>query len=50
MEEEQRNQYFLVYKPSELKTDESFHRIDLRCSVPGARIVSRFGYYAFARP
>lgn len=50
MEEEQRNQYFLVYKPSQLKTDESFHRIDLRCSVPGARIVSRSGYYAFAHP
>ncbi len=50
MEAEQRNQYFLVYKPSQLKTDESFHRIDLRCSVPGARIASRSGYYAFAHP
>jgi VWFA-related protein len=50
MEAEQRNQYFLVYKPSGLKTDGSFHRIDLRCLVPGARIASRSGYYAFAHP
>jgi len=47
MEAEQRNQYFLVYKPIELKRDGRFHRIDLQCRVPGARIASRSGYYAF---
>jgi Ca-activated chloride channel homolog len=50
MEAEQRNQYFLVYKPSGLRPDGSFHRIALRCHVPRARIASRSGYYAFARP
>lgn len=50
IEAEQRNQYRLVYKPSNFKADSSFHRIRLRCSVPGARIVTRSGYYAFPRP
>ncbi len=50
MEAEQRNQYFLVYKPSGLTPDGSFHRIALRCQVPRARIASRSGYYAFAHP
>jgi VWFA-related protein len=50
MEAEQRNQYRLVYKPSKFKADSSFHRIKLQCSIPGARIAIRSGYYAFARP
>jgi len=50
MEAEQRNQCRLVYKPSNFKADSSFHRIKLQCSVPGARITIRSGYYAFARP
>lgn len=50
MEAEQRNQYRLVYKPSNFKADRSFHRIRLACSVPGSRIVTRSGYYAFPRP
>jgi len=50
MEAEQRNQYLLVYKPSELKADGSFHEIQLHSSVPGAHIAARSGYYAFARP
>jgi Ca-activated chloride channel family protein len=50
MEAEQRNQYLLVYKPSELKADGSFHGLRLQSSVPGAHIAARSGYYAFARP
>jgi len=50
MESEQRNQYRLVYKPSDFKADSSFHRIRLRCSVQGAHITTRSGYYAFPRP
>ena len=50
MEAEQRTQYRLVYKPSNFKADSSFHAVRLRCSVPGARIATRTGYYAFARP
>jgi VWFA-related protein len=50
IEAEQRNQYRLVYKPSNFKADSSFHRIGLQCSVRGARITTRAGYYAFARP
>ena len=50
MEAEQRNQYLLVYKPSNLRADGSFHGIRLQSSVPGARIAARSGYYAFARP
>ena len=50
MESEQRNQYRLVYKPTQLKTDGSFHRIRLQISVPGAHITARSGYYALPRP
>ncbi|HTV07362.1 MAG TPA: VWA domain-containing protein [Acidobacteriaceae bacterium] len=50
IEEEQRNQYLLVYKRSNLKADRSFHTIQLRCLIPGSRVVVRSGYYAFARP
>jgi len=49
MEAEQRYQYLLVYKPSMLIADGSFHRIRLQCSVRGARIATRSGYYAFVR-
>jgi len=50
IEAEQRNQYRLEYKPEEFKANGEFHRIKLGCSVKGARIVVRSGYYAFARP
>ena len=49
MEAEQRNQYRLVYKPSNFKADSSFHRIRLQCSTQGAHVTARSGYYAFAR-
>jgi Ca-activated chloride channel homolog len=50
IEAEQRYQYRLVYKPSAFTADGSFHRIRLQSLVPGARIVTRSGYYAFPRP
>lgn len=50
IEAEQRNQYRLVYKPSNFRADSSFHRIRLQSTIPGARIVTRSGYYAFPRP
>jgi VWFA-related protein len=50
IESEQRYQYRLVYKPSAFTADGSFHRIRLQSPVPGARIVTRSGYYAFPRP
>ena len=50
MEAEQRYQYLLVYKPSELRDDGSYRRVELQSSVPGARIATRSGYYAVARP
>lgn len=50
IEAEQRNQYRLVYKPSDFKADGKFHHVKLRCTVKGAKTVSRLGYYAFARP
>jgi Ca-activated chloride channel family protein len=46
---DQRNQYRLVYKPSNLIADGSFHRVKLRCSVRGAAILARSGYYAPGR-
>jgi len=49
IEAEQRNEYRLVYKPSPFRADGDFHRIRLECSVKGARIMTRSGYYAFAR-
>ncbi len=45
IEAEQRNQYRLVYKPSNFQADRSFHRI--RLTVANARISTRSGYYAF---
>lgn len=50
IEAEQRNQYRLVYKPSDFKADGKFHHVKLRCSIKGATTVSRSGYYAVARP
>ena len=49
IESEQRYQYRLVYKPSAFTADGSFHRLRLQSLVPGARIVTRSGYYAFPR-
>lgn len=49
IEAEQRNQYRLVYKPTNFQADGSFHRLRLQCSVKGAHIAVRSGYYAFAR-
>jgi VWFA-related protein len=46
---DQRNQYRLVYKPSDLAPNGSFHRIKLRCSVRGTAILTRSGYYAPGR-
>jgi len=50
IEAEQRNQYRLVYKPSNFVPDGTFHRIKLGCSLKGTRISTRSGYYAFPRP
>jgi Ca-activated chloride channel homolog len=49
IEAEQRNQYRLVYKPSNFKSDGTFHQVKLKCSVKGAKIMTRSGYYALAR-
>ncbi len=46
---DQRNEYRLVYKPSDLTPNGSFHRIKLRCSVRGTTILTRSGYYAPGR-
>lgn len=46
---DQRNQYRLVYKPSDLTSNGSFHRIKLRCSLRGTTILTRSGYYAPGR-
>jgi Ca-activated chloride channel homolog len=50
IEAEQRYQYRLAYKPPDFTADGSFHRIRLQCLVPGIRIVTRSGYYAFPSP
>jgi Ca-activated chloride channel homolog len=50
IEAEQRNQYRLVYKPSDFVPDGKFHRIKVGCSIKGRRIATRSGYYAFPRP
>lgn len=49
IEMEQRNQYRLDYRPDGFKANGEFHRIKLGCTVKGAKIVVRSGYYAFAR-
>lgn len=46
MENDQRNQYRLAYRPSNLKLDGSFHRIKLDSPNRGGVIVTRSGYYA----
>jgi Ca-activated chloride channel homolog len=50
IEAEQRNQYRLVYKPTNFKADSSFHRIRLQCKAEESRVVTRSGYYAFPKP
>jgi VWFA-related protein len=45
-----RYQYELIYAPSGLKRDGSFHRIRLHCIVPHSQIQVRSGYYAYAKP
>jgi VWFA-related protein len=50
IEAEQRNQYRLVYRPSNFKANGDFHRIKLSCSIKGAKVFTRSGYYAFAKP
>ena len=45
-----RYQYELVYTPSKLKQDGSFHKIKLRCKVERAQIQARSGFYAYAKP
>jgi Ca-activated chloride channel homolog len=47
IEAEQKNQYFLVYKPANFTADSSFHRLRLQSGIAGAKIVARSGYYAF---
>jgi len=46
VEADLRNQYRLVYKPSALKHDGSFHRIELRGPERVESIAVRAGYYA----
>jgi Ca-activated chloride channel homolog len=46
MESDQRSQYRMVYKPSSLKPDGSFHRIKLDSPTRGGVITTRSGYYA----
>ena len=49
IESDQRSQYRLVYKPYDLKRDNSFHRIKLICSVERSEVLTRSGYYAATR-
>jgi VWFA-related protein len=46
MEHDQRSQYRIVYKPSHLKLDGSFHQIKLDSPDRGGVITTRSGYYA----
>jgi Ca-activated chloride channel family protein len=50
IDSDQRSQYQLVYKPSDLKPDGSFHRVRLRCLIRGSDVLTRSGYYAPGRP
>lgn len=50
IEEEQRNQYRLIYRPASFVADGSFHHIKLACDIKNSHIAARSGYYAFARP
>jgi VWFA-related protein len=47
--EEIRNQYTLMYRPSNVAEDGSFRQIRLVVSVPGASVRTRTGYYATKR-
>jgi Ca-activated chloride channel family protein len=49
IEADLRNQYRIVYKPSEWKHDGSFHRIELRVPDRVGTVVVRPGYYAPVR-
>ena len=46
MEHDQRNRYRIVYKPSHLKPDGTFHEIKLDSPNRGGVITTRSGYYA----
>lgn len=46
IERDQRSQYRLVYKPSGLKADGSFHKIKLDLPTKGGEVVAPSGYYA----
>lgn len=46
IEADLRDQYRLIYKPAELKHDDSFHRIALIASPRVSKIKIRSGYYA----
>jgi VWFA-related protein len=46
IESDQRSQYRLVYKPSHLKLDGTFHQIKLDSPRRGGVIATRSGYYA----
>jgi VWFA-related protein len=47
--DEIRNQYSLMYRPSNTAEDGSFRQIRLVVSVPGASVKTRTGYYATKR-
>ncbi len=49
IEADLRDQYRLIYKPSELKHDGSFHRIELKAGERVDSIAIRSGYYAPSR-
>jgi len=44
--EDVRTHYELSYSPSDLATDGTFRKIEVRVSRPGARVFAREGYYA----
>ena len=50
IEAEQRYQYRLAYKPHRVYSRWIVPSYPARCRVPGVRIVTRSGYYAFPRP
>jgi Ca-activated chloride channel family protein len=49
IEADLRNQYRLIYKPSELMHDGAFHRIELKAAERVDSITIRSGYYAPSR-
>jgi Ca-activated chloride channel family protein len=49
IEADLRNQYRLIYKPSELKHDGAFHRIELTAPERVDSVTIRSGYYAPSR-